>query len=80
MVSLFYSDMKHTACRNGKGNSLFGCLHTVKALNANRLRLFKGIFILHMAGYDLGFDLVGFFFQELPLLPDMLSLDPHSSS
>ena len=57
MVSLFYGDMKHTACRNGKGNSLFGCLYTVKGLNANRLRRFKGVLILHMAGYDLGFDL-----------------------
>lgn len=53
--------MKHTACRNGKGNSLFGCLYTVKVLNANRLRRFKGVLILHMAGYDLGFDLAGFF-------------------
>ena len=34
MVSLFYGDMKHTACRNGKGNPLFCCLHTVKDLNA----------------------------------------------
>ena len=72
MVSLFYGDMKHTVCRNGKGNPLFCCLHTVKDLNANRLRRFKGVLILHMAGYDLGFDLVSFFSEKYRPLPDML--------
>ena len=79
MVSLFYGDMKHTARRNGKGNSLFCCLHTVKALNANRLRRFKGVFILHMAGYDLGFDLAGFFSKKYRLYR-ICFLQIHSSS